>query len=214
MEQKMQEQLNMNLPPYSLFSKPLDPRKKWLVAIVTGLILAVTVAVIITLVFYMNQKNAQMAQTSDSSGAVLNVHQTFYSHNGGNLFTVFASDQNSVSVLLDYSQKLIAIRTGNRCYLLRMDESISELIRRMEQSEANNATLRDPMTFSFSSAEEATLVDLGFNINVMCSNLATYWAKMGTMTRKAAEPEQDITVIVTDEGTVIIIISSPPKDPV
>ncbi|XP_073440949.1 uncharacterized protein [Dendrobates tinctorius] len=211
MEQKMQEQLNMNLPPCSLISKPLDPRKKWLVAIVTGLILAVTITIIVTLTIYMNQKEAEkMVEMSYTSGAGGNIHQTFYSHDGGNVFAIFlTSDKFSASVLLDYNQKLIGIRIENRCYLLRMDESTTpskpDQQRTIEHYKASNSTLGDTIALSFISGEEAKLVDLGFNINLMCGNLATYWAKMVKMKRKVALQEK-IIVIVDSDGTVTIIL--------
>ncbi|XP_073511569.1 gastrokine-2-like [Phyllobates terribilis] len=214
MEQKTQEQLSMNLPPYSLFSKPLDPRRKWLVAIVTGLILAVTIAVIVTLTIYMNQKNAEkMVAMSYTSGAGENVHQTFYSHDGGNVFAIFIkSDKHSASVLLDYNQKLIGIRTENRCYMLRMDESTTpskpDLQRTIEHYGASNSTVGDSMTLSFISAEEVKLVDLGFNIKLMCGNVATYWAEMVKMKRKLAL-EDETTVIIYPDGTIVIVIIRP-----
>ncbi|CAJ0934304.1 unnamed protein product [Ranitomeya imitator] len=210
MEQKTQEQLNMNLPPYSLISKPLDPRKKWLVAIVTGLILAVTIAIIVTITIYMNQKNAEkMVEMSYTSGAGGSVHQTFYSHDGGNVFAIFlTSDKFSASVLLDYNQKLIGIRTENRCYLLRMDESTTpsqaDLQRTIEHYEASNSTLGNTIALSFTAVEQAKPVDLGFNIHLMCGHLATYWAKMVKMTRKVALQGDPIIIIISD-GTVIVI---------
>ncbi|XP_056398679.1 uncharacterized protein LOC130293695 [Hyla sarda] len=205
MEKKTPEQLDMTLPPYKLFSKPPDSRTKWTAAILLGLVLS-GIAVIITLTIYMNQKKAEkMVEMTYSSGDGENVQQMVYVHDGQDIAAIFIKDKAnkySASVLLDYNQKLIGIRTLNRCYLLRMEDSKipskQDLLRRIEYYQAHNSTLGDTVTFSFILSKEANPMDLGININLLCSNVATYWTTVVNMEQNQRKLQKD--------GEVIIII--------
>ncbi|XP_075046537.1 surfactant protein C-like [Mixophyes fleayi] len=203
MEQKSPEQLSMDLPPYTRFSKPTQTRKKWIVGTALGVLLAGIVVGAALIGVYMTQKHTEamvtMAFHSDDGESS---QQTISVDEQENVAFIFISTSKySASVLFDYKRNIIGIRMSNSssCYVLSMDKfktpSLHDILSSIKYLQANNTPLDDTITYSFTLGEEANRRDLGINVNILCSDVAIYWAKtVNRQNRKTAEG--DITVIV------------------
>ncbi|XP_056397842.1 pulmonary surfactant-associated protein C-like [Hyla sarda] len=102
-----------------------------------------------------------------------------------NMAAIFVNSPNdSTTVLYDYRRNLIGIRTINSsfCCVLRMDRcktpSIQDILREMDNIKTRKTSSEDQIMYSATAEEKADPMDLGTSMNILCSNVDIYWAKL------------------------------------
>ncbi|XP_069835355.1 gastrokine-2-like [Dendropsophus ebraccatus] len=113
------------------------------------------------------------------------VRQTISVNEQENIAAIFVSSKNySATTLYDYRKNLIGIRTinSNVCCVLRMDRSqipsIQDMLTLMDNAKNNNPSSDDEITYRVTLEQAANPVDVGMSVNLLCSNVDIYWAKM------------------------------------
>ncbi|XP_063799776.1 pulmonary surfactant-associated protein C-like isoform X2 [Pseudophryne corroboree] len=191
--------------PYSRFPKPSENGKKWIMGIALGLLLALIIIGATLIGVYMTQKHTEMmvtmafeSQDGESSQQTVSVDER------ENVAVIFLStEKNSATVLLDYTRNIIGIRMSNssQCYVLRMNEfrtpSIRDILGRIKNFQANNIPVDDKITYSFISDEEAKPAALGINVNILCSDVAIYWAKTVNLNYGKRRQDKVVIIIIT-----------------
>ncbi|KAM3921511.1 gastrokine-2-like [Leptodactylus fuscus] len=175
----MSEQTMKNLPV------PLS-RRRWiegiaLAVLLVGIILAVTLIGI-----YMSQKHTEkMVTLVFNSRDGQKVQQMISVNEQENMAAFFVHSRNeSVTVLYDYRRDIIGIRKMNSsvCYVLRMDRSqiptIHDILRQMDYFRTHNISDDSKITYRIVPQEAANPPDVGMSVNLLCSDVAIYWAQL------------------------------------
>ncbi|XP_073459347.1 gastrokine-2-like isoform X2 [Aquarana catesbeiana] len=186
MEEKATKNSDGDLPPYSLFPSTKQPKKKWIVGVSVALVL-VLITVVSTLIgVYMTQKHTEtMVMMKLNSQDGHNFQQTILVNEQEDV-AVFIVHKNNFSsaILFDYKRRIIGMRTSNStiCQLLRMDDvqtpSIPEILKMIRIFQNNNTPPSEKITYNIIPVKEANQVNLGMNMNILCSDVPIYWSKM------------------------------------
>ncbi|KAM5132156.1 uncharacterized protein ACMZJ9_018923 [Mantella aurantiaca] len=184
---KEEDTKNSNdLSTYSLFPRIKQPKKKWIVGVSLALLL-VTITVVSALVaIYTTQKHTEtMVMMSLTSEDGYNFQQTIFVNEQENVAVFFVLMNNSSStILLDYKQGIIAIRTSSstKCYLLRMFEvqtqAIPEIQAMIRNFQINNTPPSKQIVYNIAPIKVANRVNLGIKINILCCDVPIYWSEM------------------------------------
>ncbi|XP_056398356.1 pulmonary surfactant-associated protein C-like isoform X2 [Hyla sarda] len=161
-------------------------RKWWIVGIGLAVLLVGMVVAATLIGVYMTQKHTEkMVTLFYDTRDGQRIQQTISVNEQENMAAIFVSSRNdSTAVLYDYRRNLIGIRTMNSsvCYVLRMDRSqtpsIQDILREMDNIKTRNASRGDHMTYGVIPEGKANPIDVGMCVNILCSDVDIYWAKL------------------------------------
>ncbi|XP_072282869.1 surfactant protein C-like isoform X2 [Pyxicephalus adspersus] len=204
-----------NLPPYTLFPNTNETKKKWIVGVSLALLLALIVVASTLIGVYMTQKHTEtMVTMALRSQDGHKAQQTILVNEQEDVAVFIVVINNSSStILFDYKKRIIGIRTSNstKCYLLKMDKvqtpSIPQILTVIRNFQKKNPPPSNKITYNVTPIKEATLADLGININILCSDVPIYWSEMMSSQKKQQRKvqEHEVITIRKPDGTVITI---------
>ncbi|XP_075696732.1 gastrokine-2-like [Rhinoderma darwinii] len=182
MEQKMPGQPNMDPPMYK--SPESLSRKRWIVGIGLGALLIGIIVGATLIGVYMTQKHTEkMVTLVYNAGNGERVQQTITVNEQENMAAIFVTRGNySATVLYDYRRNIIGIRKtdGGACYVLRMDRSrtpsIRDILSHMDYAKTHNASGDAQISYNIIPERAANPIDVGMGVNILCSDVAIYWA--------------------------------------
>ncbi|XP_040182104.1 uncharacterized protein LOC120915569 [Rana temporaria] len=186
MDEKDTKNSDGDLPPYSLFPRTKQPKKKWIVGVSVALVLVLITVVSILIGVYMTQKHTEtMVMMKLNSQDGHNFQQTILVNEEEDVAVFFVLKKNcSSTILFDYKRRILGLRTSNStiCQLLRMDDvqtpSIPEILKMIRIFQNNNTQPSEKISYNIIPVKEANRVNLGMNLNILCSDVPIYWSKM------------------------------------
>ncbi|XP_069804384.1 surfactant protein C-like [Dendropsophus ebraccatus] len=160
--------------------------KKWWIVGIGLLVLLIVAPTLIGV--YMTQKHTEkMVTLVFNARDGLRVQQTISVNQQEDMAAIFVSSRNySGAVLYDYRRNLIGIRKMNSsvCHVLRMERSqtpsIQDILTLMENVKTQNTSSDYQITYSIVQEQKAQPADVGMMVNILCSNVDIYWAKLET----------------------------------
>ncbi|XP_072283148.1 surfactant protein C-like isoform X2 [Pyxicephalus adspersus] len=179
-----------------------EPKKNWIIGVSLALILALIIVVSILIGVYMTQKHTEtMVTMALSSHDGHKAQQTILVNEQEDVAVFIVVINNSSStILFDYKKRIIGIRTSNstKCYLLKMDNvqtpSIPEILKMIRNFRGNNSPPSNKILYNVTPIKEANLANLGMNVNILCSDVPSYWS--GTMNSEKKRLKQDVVIII------------------